>query len=82
MCLAWGGVRGVGGEWVTSLGLGFTYSRGTWGKWDMCVFWFRWCGWRWGRVGGRLGPGFGRVRWCCEFGFSVLMSGPGICIVC
>ena len=30
MCLARGGVRGVGGEWVTGLGLGFTNSGGTW----------------------------------------------------
>ena len=37
MCLAWGGVAGVGGEWVTGLGLGFTNSEGTWGKWDMCL---------------------------------------------
>ena len=36
MCLARGGVGGVGGEWVTGLGLGFTNSGGTWGKWDMC----------------------------------------------
>ena len=55
MCLARGGVGGVGGEWVTGLGLGFTNSGGTWGEWDMClVFWLRWCGcgWCWGRVGG------------------------------
>ena len=26
-----------GGEWVTGLGLGFTNSGGTWGKWDMCL---------------------------------------------
>ena len=31
-----GWVGGVGGEWVTGLGLGFTNSGGTWGKWDMC----------------------------------------------
>ena len=36
MCLARGGVGG-GGEWVTGLGLGFTNSGGTWGKWDMCL---------------------------------------------
>ena len=40
-----------------------------------------------GRVGGRLGPGFGRVGFvyvcvCCESGFFVLMAGPGICILC
>ena len=37
MCLARGGVGGVGGEWVTGLGLGFNNSGGTWGKWDMCL---------------------------------------------
>ena len=57
MCLARGGVRCVVGEWVT--GLGFTNSGGTWGKWDMCVFWLRWC---WG--GKWFGPGSGRVGWC------------------
>ena len=35
MCLAGGGVEGVGGECVTGLGLGFTNSEGSWGKWDM-----------------------------------------------
>ena len=29
MCLARGWVGGVGGEWVTGLGLGFTNSGGT-----------------------------------------------------
>ena len=42
------GVRVVGVEWVRGLGLGFTNPGGTWGKWDMCVFWLRWC---WGWVG-------------------------------
>ena len=28
------------------------------------VFWLRWCGWYWVRVGGRLEPGSGRVRLC------------------
>ena len=37
MCLARGGVGGFWGEWVTGLGLGFTNSTGTWGKWDMCL---------------------------------------------
>ena len=37
MCLARGGVGGVEGEWVTGLGMDFTNSGRTWGKWDMCV---------------------------------------------
>ena len=32
MCLARGGVGGVGAEWVTGMDLGFTNSKGTWGK--------------------------------------------------
>ena len=42
-----------------------------------------------GGVGGEwgLGPGSGAVRWCyvcvrCESGLSVLMAGPGICVLC
>ena len=71
MCLTLGGVGGVGGEWVTGLGLGFTNSGVTWGKWDM------WLCFGCGGVGGRLGPGSGRVGLCyvcvcCESGFSVL----------
>ena len=56
MCWARGGVGGVGGEWVTGLVLGLTNSGGTWGKWGLC---FGCSG-----VGGRLGPGSGRVLWC------------------
>ena len=37
MCLAMGGVGGVGGECVRGLGLGFTNPGGTRGKWDMCL---------------------------------------------
>ena len=59
MCLARGGVGGVGGEWVTGLVLGFTNYGGTWGS-GVCVLvavvWVVL-----GRVGGRLGPGSGRV---------------------
>ena len=36
MCLARGGVGGVGGELVTGLGLGFTKSGGTWES-GICV---------------------------------------------
>ena len=70
---------------MTGLGLGVTNPGGTWGKWDVSVFWLRWCGWCWGRVGG-LGQGLG--GWggvmfvCVESGLSVLMAGPGICILC
>ena len=57
MCLARAGVEGVGGEWVTRLGLGFTNSGGD-GEIGICVY------------------------VCCESGLSVLMAGPGICILC
>ena len=49
MCLAWGGVEGVG---VRGLGLGFKNPGGTGGKWDMC---FGCSGVK--GVGGRPGPG-------------------------
>ena len=82
-----GGVVGVGGEWVTGLGLGFTNSGGTWGKWDVCLCFG--CGGV-GGVGGEwvdgLGQGLGGCGGvmcvCCESGFSVLIAGPGICILC
>ena len=57
----WGGVAGVGGEWVTGLGLGFTNSGGTWGNWDMCLSFG--CG----GVGGVRGEwvgGLGLGGWC------------------
>ena len=57
MCLARGGVGGVGGEWVTGLGLGSTNSRGTWGKWDMCLCFG--CGGM-GGVGGEWVDGLGQ----------------------
>ena len=79
-----GGGGGIRGEWVTGLGLGFTNSGGTWGKWDMCFG----CG----GVGGDGGEwaawdrvwegGWCYVCMCCESGLSVLMAGPGICILC
>ena len=61
MCLARGGVGSVWGGWVTGLGLGFTTSGGTWGKWDMCLCFG--CGGVCGSggVGGRLWPGSWRV---------------------
>ena len=55
MCLARGGVGGVGGEWVRGLGLGFTNPGGTGIKWDLCLCF---------GCGGKLGQGSGRVGWC------------------
>ena len=86
MCLARGRMEGVGGEWVTGLGLGFTNSGGTWGI-GICVC--VGCGGVGGDGGkwGRLGTGSWRLGWCyvcvcCESGLSVFMAGPGICILC
>ena len=64
MCLARGWVGGVGDEWVTGLGLGFTNSGGPRGKWDMSLSFG--CGGVDGVGGGRfwLGPGSVRVGWC------------------
>ena len=62
---------GVGGEWVTGLGLGFTNSGGTWGKWDMCLCFG--CG------------GVGGVGGDCFFGLGQGLGGWGVvmsvCIV-
>ena len=81
LCFAWGGVGGVGRECVTGLGLGFPNSGGTWRKWDMgmCLVAVVWM--VLGRVWWRLVPGSFYVCMCCESGFSVLMAGPGICIL-
>ena len=51
------------------------------------VFWSRWCGWCWRRVGGQLVPGsrrVGGVMSVCVVSLDthVLMAGPGICILC
>ena len=60
------------GEWVTGLGLAFTNSGGTCGKWDMCLCFG--CG------------GVGGVVLCLYVVVSldslVLMAGPGISILC
>ena len=39
MCVicVWGGMGGVGSEWVRGLGVGFTNPVGTEGVWDMCL---------------------------------------------
>ena len=57
MCLALGGVGGEG-EWVTGLGLGFSISRGPWGKWGLCFGCGGVCGVRGELVGG-LDQGLG-----------------------
>ena len=64
-----GGVGGVGCEWVTGLGLGFTNSGGTWGECDMCLCFGCGCvggvGGEWvGVVGQGLG-GWGGVMSLC-----------------
>ena len=90
MCLARDGVGGVGGEWVTGLGLGahqFWWNMGKVGY--VSEFWLRWCGCGWclGESGWAAWARVweGRVCYicvCCESGFSVLMAGPVICILC
>ena len=71
---------------MTGLGLGFTNFGVTWGKYDMCLCFS--CG-AVGGVGGEWVGGLfhGLGGWCyvcmcCESGLSVLMAGPGICILC
>ena len=82
--LARGWVGGVGGEKMTGLGLGFTNSGITWGKWDMCLcFGCVGIGGDWvGGLGQGLGGWCGHVCVCCESGLSVLMAGADICILC
>ena len=80
MCLARGGVGGVKGVRER---IGFWLYQ-FWRNMGKVGFWLRW--WGWGRVGGRLEPGSGRVGYCyvcvcCESGFPVLMAGTGICIL-
>ena len=70
MCLARGGVGGVG---VRGLGLGFTNPRGTGGKWDMCVFWL----WLCGLVLRGWGSGFGGLARVWEG--RVVLS---LCLLC
>ena len=68
---------------MRELGLGFTNPVETGGVLDMCLCFG--CG----GVGGEWVGGLdqGRERWCyvcvrCESGFSVQMTGPGICVLC
>ena len=71
-----GVVGGAGGEWVTGLGLGFTNSEsGICVRVLVAVVWVvleenAWATMVWD----------GDVV-CCESGLSVLMAGPGICIL-
>ena len=60
VCLVGVGL-GCWSERVRGLGLGFINPGGTGGKWDVCVFWLRRCGWCWGGEsgGGRFGQGLG-----------------------
>ena len=78
---------GAGWEVLECVGdrIGFGRNMGKVGY--VYVFRLRWCGWYWRRVSGRHWPWSGRMGWCfvcvcCESGLSVLMAGPGICILC
>ena len=62
---------------MTGLCLGFTNSGGTWEKWYMCLGCSGVAG-----VGAAWAREDGVVLCLCESGFSVLMAGPGICILC
>ena len=63
MYLARGGVEGVGSEWVTGLGLGYTNSGGTWGKVGWVCFGCGGVGGEW--VGGLSQGGWGFVMSVC-----------------
>ena len=65
-----------GGEWMRSLGLGFTSPVGTGGVLKVCL---GCCGGEWV---GDLDYGMGVVFVSCESGLSVYIAGPGICILC
>ena len=55
---------GAWSEWVRGLGLDFTNPRGTWGKWDMCL-WFG-CGGVGDVGGGEWVCGLGHyLKGCC-----------------
>ena len=60
MCLARGGVGGVGvsgcQDWVWAFPIMEEH-----GESGLCVCFLWWCGWCWGRMGGRFGPGSWRV---------------------
>ena len=55
------------------IGAGFTNPGGKRGKWDMCVFWLRWC---WGEWVGGLGQGLGG---CAVVKFVFVVSLDSLC---
>ena len=63
-----------GGEWMRGLGLGFSNPVGIGGVLEVCLCLF--CGGVGGECVGGLDQGL--EGWC---GLSVLMVGPGICIL-
>ena len=88
MCLARGGVGGVGGE---RIGFGLSQFWRNMGKVGyVYVFWLQWCGWCWGRVCGWIGPG--RVVlclcvlsvWipCVDGGFLRILGAPSVQSCC
>ena len=69
-----------GGEWMRGWGLGFINPVGTGEVLDVCLCFG--CGGV-GGVGGEWVGGLDQgLGWSCEFGFSVYMAGPCICILC
>ena len=80
----WLGAGGVGGEWVTGLGLGFTNSGGTWRDCDMCLCFG--CGGEGGVGGEWVGVVLGESGWGWCWGRVAGRFGPGSgrvwCYVC
>ena len=83
MCLARGGVGGMGRE---RIGFGFTNHEGPGGVWDLCQCLGCVCVGGGGGGSGWFGPWSGRVGWCyvclrCKSGLYVGMRGLCICVV-
>ena len=82
-----GGGGSCRGEWVTGLGLCFTNS-GEHGESGICVYVLVAVVWvvlgesGWAALVRVWEGGWCYVCVCCESGFSVLMAGQGICILC
>ena len=77
ICMARGGVGGIGDEWVRGLDSGFN-PGGTGGSGICVCVWLRWCGWS----GGRFESGSGRMGGVKSVFVVSLMTGPSICILC